>query len=65
MDQRNFELAHDLVKLLCINDIGGIASSINRLGALHQVGTTDSRVDRVRQIMTGRLLGTTTPSTTT
>ena len=47
------------------DDIGGTtsASSINR--TLRQEGITDARVDRIRQIVIGRLLGTTAPSTTT
>ena len=48
---------------LLTSNLLDVTSRINR--ALHKEGIRDVRVDRVRQSAGGRLLGTTTPSSTT
>ena len=43
--------------------VTNVTSAVN--GAFHQQGASDAKVDRIRINKAGRLLGTTTPSTTT
>ena len=62
MDERAFELPHDMGFKLSLNDTENIVSWINRV--LHSEGISNTRVERVRCTETRRLLGVTTPTST-
>ena len=62
MGQRSFELIHFEDFKLSRNEVENIMSSINR--ALHKEGISGVRIERTRCTDTGRILGTTTPTST-
>ena len=62
IDDRTFELTHDTGFKLKPNESENITSRINR--ALHSMGISNTRVERVRCTETHRILGVTSPTST-
>ena len=60
MDQRSFELTRLEDSKLSSNEVENVMSLINR--ALHKEGISGVRIKRIRCTDTGRILGTTTPT---
>ena len=62
IDDRTFELTHDTGFKLRSNETENITSRVNR--ALHSMGISNTRVERVRCTETHRILGVTSPTPT-